>query len=125
MKRFTELTREEQLEILTAWLDGKVERYNHYYEKWLPELSEAFFANSRYRIKPTTLNINWSVIDKKWNFAAMDENGEIYLYELEPACDSFCWMYVDYTDSVEITNIFPDIDKDVNWETSLTERPNE
>lgn len=88
------------------------------------ELSIILFPtmNYEYRIKPTPLPISreaWSFINKTWQYAAMDECGAICLYERRPTKGSRGWD-TDFNVSDCPLNINTD---GINWETSLTERP--
>lgn len=81
--------------------------------------------DKKYRIKPTSTPLPitrelWSYIDKRWRFIVMDENKEIYLYEERPFTNGKGWSpcFGDYSECP--LNINTD---GINWETSLTERP--
>lgn len=82
--------------------------------------------NYEYRIKPelasTPLPISreaWSFIDKTWQYAAMDECEAICLYERKPTKGVRGWD-TDFS----VSDCPLDINTDgINWETSLTERP--
>lgn len=82
--------------------------------------------NYEYRIKPTPtltpLPISreaWSFTNKTWQYAAMDECGAICLYERKPTKGVRGWD-TDFSVSDCPLNINTD---GINWETSLTERP--
>lgn len=64
------------------------------------------------------LSINWNLIDPKYKFAAMDENGEIYLYTSEPY---IFYNYWDSKDPLKFFKIFM-CDDTSNWKQSLTTR---
>ncbi|MFQ1007656.1 hypothetical protein ACFX2S_05665 [Gilliamella apicola] len=77
-----------------------------------------------YRIKPTPTPLPisreaWSFINKTWQYAAMDECGAICLYERKPTKSGRGWD-TDFNVSDCPLNINTD---GINWETSLTERP--
>ena len=77
----------------------------------------------KYRIKPTTpLPISrelWSYIDKQWKYVAMDKNKKIFFYEKRPIISEFDWR-----DSLSVARSPFNINTNgINWETSLTERP--
>ena len=90
------------------------------------ELSTILFPtmNYEYRIKPTPTPLPisreaWSFIDKKWHYAAMDKCGAICLYERKPTKSGRGWD-TDFSVSDCPLNINTD---GINWEASLTERP--
>ena len=62
----------------------------------------------------------WGFIDKIWRFMAMDRSKIIYLYEEKPTTSVGIWLPKDGSYSQCPLNINTD---DINWETSLTERP--
>lgn len=77
-----------------------------------------------YRIKPTPTPLPisrdlWSHIDKKWQYAAMGYCGSIIFFERKPTKGGSGWdSYFNVSDCP--LNINTD---GINWETSLTERP--
>ena len=91
------------------------------------ETSTILFPSMNYEyrikpIKPTPLPISreaWSFINKTWQYAAMDECGAICLYERKPTKGVRGWD-TDFSVSDCPLNINTD---GINWETSLTERP--
>ena len=78
----------------------------------------------KYRIKPTLTPLPisrelWGYIDKKWQYAAMEQDGRIFFYHAKPIIDGDYWRApANMSDSP--LNINTD---GINWETSLTERP--
>lgn len=80
----------------------------------------------QYRLinKQTPLNISqeiWSIIDPKYNYAAMDKNGEIYFYENEPQPDIGDEYF--YWDPCGVLSIFSIDTANIIPELSLTKRP--
>lgn len=82
-----------------------------------------------YRIKPisTPLPISrelWSYIDKKWLYAAMDEDKKIHFYTKTPILECDEWRFIKRCDSDDWIECALNINTNgINWETSLTERP--
>lgn len=83
--------------------------------------------NYKYRIKSkpitTPLPISrelWSYIDKRWRFIAIDKSGTMYLFLDKPTARDGLWLPVGGVYSQCPLNINTD---GINWETSLTERP--
>ena len=117
---------EHWVQIILARLQGvPIEYYSVIYHEWLgANCCSIDIDNTTYRIKPkpTPLPISreaWSFIDKKWQYAAMDECGAICLYERKPTKSGRGWD-TDFNVSDCPLNINTD---GINWETSLTERP--
>lgn len=90
------------------------------------------WAQYDYRIKKsspdsTPLNIPWDWIDRAYNYAAMDRDGSVWLFTHTVVHSESQWYSQagDYElESFEFDTISEDVVKqDVNWKTSLTERP--
>ena len=77
-----------------------------------------------YRIKPTPTPLPisreiWSHLDKRWQYAAMDEDGRIFFYNTKPTRE-----FEDWSASSDMSDCPLNINAyGINWETSLTERP--
>ena len=117
---------EHWIQIILARLQGvPIEYYSVIYHEWLgTNCCSIDIDNTTYRIKPkpTPLPISreaWSFINKTWQYAAMDECGAICLYERKPTKGVRGWD-TDFSVSDCPLNINTD---GINWETSLTERP--
>ncbi|OCG58747.1 hypothetical protein [Gilliamella sp. GillExp13] len=81
----------------------------------------------KYRIAPqsTPLPISremWTLIDRTWNYAAMDANGRVFFFERKPylvATDKLWSSNTGkYTGCALAINI-----EGINWKWSLTKRP--
>ena len=44
-------------------------------------------GSSIYRVCPTSMQVDWSHIDKKWNHIRVDSNGGVYIYANKPYLD--------------------------------------
>jgi len=92
------------------------------------ELSIILFPtmNYEYRIKPTLIATPlpisremWSYLDKRWRYAAMELDGRIFFYNTKPTREPESWSASsDMSDCPMNINVYG-----INWETSLTERP--
>ena len=118
---------EHYVQILLAkmrWIP--VEHYAECFNEWWNADNTTINITKKYRIKPepapTPLPISrelWSYIDKKWKYAAMGDCGVIFFYERKPTKGGSGWdSYFNVSDCP--LNINAD---GINWETSLTERP--
>ena len=90
------------------------------------ELSVILFPtmNYEYRIKPkpTPLPISreiWSHLDKIWKYATMDRDGLTFWHQEKPTQNHLGWGSVDYRSTYPLNFN----SEGINWETSLTERP--
>jgi len=111
--------------ILARLRDIPLEAYSHLDGKWIDAGDDcSIFMDYEYRIKPisTPLPISrelWSYIDKKWSYAAMEQDGRIFFYHAKPIIDGDYWS-APANMSESPLNINTD---GINWETSLAERP--
>ncbi|OTP90518.1 hypothetical protein B6D12_05965 [Gilliamella apicola] len=123
---------EHWIQIILARLQGiPIEVYSILDNKWIDAGDDcSILMEYEYRIKQTQIAVPlstplpisreaWSFIDKKWQYAAMDECGAICLYERKPTKSGRGWD-TDFNVSDCPLNINTD---GINWETSLTERP--
>lgn len=63
------------------------------------------------------LKINWDLIVSKFKYAAMDANGDIYLFTTEP------YIFANYWDSKDYLKFFKKYDGETDWwKTSLIKR---
>ena len=117
---------EHWVQIILARLQGiPIEVYSIINNKWI-DLGDdcSIFMGYEYRIKPTPTPLPisrdlWSHIDKKWQYAAMGYCGSILFFERKPTKGGSGWnSYFNVSDCP--LNINTD---GINWETSLTERP--
>lgn len=127
MLPFKDMSDEDKLRIVNACI-ASTEHVQYYIQNHWTNKSDGWIGmDSAYRVKkatelPTPLNIPWEHIHPQWKYAAMDENGNVFLYTSEPfsvkadeqwsCCDMF-------TDTICL-NINTD---NVTWELSLTKRP--
>lgn len=115
---------EHMVQILLAKMQGiEVEFYAYHCEKWISSVARDIDLDTNYRIKSHELPITkemWAMIDKKWKWAAMDEDGEVYFYTKNPSSDNCLWRY----DFGKYRGCVLAIDTDrIDWRKSLTKRP--
>jgi hypothetical protein len=73
--------------------------------------------------KPATkkLDINWDFVNPKFNYAAIDDGGRVFFYELKPNFLTSIWVSdggeVVHADLLHIDTT------DIDWKDSLTHRP--
>jgi len=75
MKAFSKLTRDEKLELLTAWVDGGVIEYDAG-KGWLKVDRPTWNPDFTYRIKSAILEVGKTYADKygdKWTCIAVDD----------------------------------------------------
>lgn len=117
---------EHMVQILLAKMQGlEVEFYDNYCEKWVTAIVSYSYIDldAKYRIKSHELPITkemWRMIDEKWKWAAMDEDGEVWFYKEKPYNTGEGWHIDSWG---YILNILA-IDTDgIDWRKSLTRRP--
>lgn len=118
---------EHYVQILLAKMQGiPVEHYAECFNEWWNADNTTINITKKYRIKPepapTPLPISreiWSHLDKRWQYAAMDEDGRIFFYNTKPTRE-----FEDWSASSDMSDCPLNINAyGINWETSLTERP--
>lgn len=117
---------EHWVQIILARLQGiPIEVYSIINNKWI-DLGDdcSIFMGYEYRIKskPTPLPISreiWSHLNKIWTCATMDRDGRTFWHQEKPTKNHLGW------DSVDSRSTYPlnFNSEGINWETSLTERP--
>lgn len=115
---------EDLVQILLAMKQGFYVEVD-YGAGWTKAIILLHDGNFKYRINPnpTPLPISrelWSYIDKRWRFIAIDKSGTMYLFLDKPTARDGIWLPVGGVYSQCPLNINTD---GINWETSLTERP--
>ncbi|MDF7671143.1 hypothetical protein PT276_08065 [Orbaceae bacterium ESL0721] len=87
----------------------------------LPDL-----ARKKYRIKPkaTPLPIPWEVIPSNWKFAAMDSDGEVFIFTGEPyILERGLQWWCRSAFEVRFADILKIDTTGIDWRKSLTKRP--
>ena len=119
---------EHWVQIILARLQGiPIEVYSIINNKWI-DLGDdcSIFMGYEYRIKPepisTPLPISreiWSHLGKIWKYATMDRDGRTFWHQEKPTQNYLGWGSVDYRSTYPLNFN----SEGINWETSLTERP--
>lgn len=133
LKPYSELTREEKHVLLDAALDMNVEYTYSHGNSWYSKDSVCveFYNDTIYRTKPKEykkLDIPWQHIDEKWKWAAMDGDGEIFLFEDKPnfeGCSS-TELWIISSSKGKYANLHDILKLDTTGivaEHSLTQRP--
>lgn len=89
---FGNLSKEDKLEFVEAFLDGEYVSVSTVNPNENPIISSrlvgANFQNIYYyMITKKTPTINWDMIKKEFKYLAIDEDGDVYLYEEEPLAE--------------------------------------
>lgn len=91
--------------------------------KW--KVNHIFMEPHEIRIKPkhTPLNIPWAAIDERFNATAMDKNEDVWFYESTPIKNHNKWTPKIEELAVSVSGIFAIDTSSIDWENSLTKRP--
>lgn len=124
MKPFGQLSREEKLELMTAWVDGKQMEVNFGGDRWL-EVDPMWTAGASYRVAPPPpikATIPWEHIKPEYKWAAMGQSGYWYFYDEKPEKGHASWIVSHRGSSTPMKAlIFPE--GNMPWDQSLVERP--
>jgi len=133
MKTFGELSREEQIALFTAWLDGGEIEYTRNNSDWWSASNPIWNAGRAYRVKETLPSINWDHVGKEFNYLAGDQDGNYWLYGCEPYIPpgSVCWSTrktEDTSAALWVSNdwgaLFASFKPgNCDWQDTLIERP--
>lgn len=117
----------DKLDVMQAYLDGKEIQRSYYLNQWEEdELPSWNWADYQYRIKPEIpqkqLVIPWEHIKPKYKWAAMDKDGELFVFVCSPKQENTLWwdQLEGGCESINVLNIDTD---GVDWKQSLIERP--
>lgn len=126
MLPFKDMSDEDNLRIVNACI-ASTEHVQYYIQNHWTNKSDGWIGmDSAYRVKkatelPTPLNIPWEHIHPQWQYAAMDKNGNIQLFTIEPTLGRSRWC-ADCSDYLVGSCVFNIKTDNINWELSLTKR---
>ena len=85
MKTFGELSREDQLALFEAWLDGKTIEFKSFLsgDGFMVNHHPSWDSRGCYRVALTKPSINWDHVHPMYRFMATDKSGHTYLYTHE------------------------------------------
>ena len=118
-------------DLIKAWADGAEIQYHYGDYGWIDTSYPQWWEFNNYRIKPKEqkkLNIPWELIKPEFTQAAMDENGEVFVFtqeEISFIATGRYWCFNDwYVGKYTIISESLTIDTDgIDWKESLTQRP--
>lgn len=129
-KAFGQLSRQEQLDLFSAWLDGKViEYYNINNEEWEPIIGckPLWLDNTVYRVAITKPSIDWKQVSLPFRWLAKDADGVAYLFTGKPFLENYLyygeWCVsngAQYSLALSHVSYNPGT---CDWKDSLVERP--
>lgn len=121
-RQFKDLTDEEKLLIINEKIKGNVELFRINPKVWSNAGKDSIAFYTVYRTKPTKkLDIPWQFIKPEFKWAAIDENGDIFLHIDKPVLGNSYWL--NYAPCKRINDTVNIDTTGVDWKTSLTQRP--
>ena len=85
MKKFGDLTKEEKMTLVAAWIDGEDVEHFCLPDQWHLVKQPSWQNNAAYRVRAEKRpQIDWSHVAPEYNWLAMDEDGDHWLYEEKP-----------------------------------------
>jgi hypothetical protein len=122
----------EKIAVMQAALEGKeIELRSHRGIKWITYDStvepEFNWHIVDYRIKEvpkTKPSINWDHVHPEFKWMATDEDGDTYLFSLEPSLRDYTWMVMIGL-CANATNWSSFVPGTCDWKDSLVKRPEE
>ena len=125
-KPFKNMTREERSAIVEAWLSSAgVEVFNIQSGGW-SALGDSYgiAGFNVYRTRPRQLVIPWEVIKPEYKWAAMDECGDVAVYDAKPVISDDSWICGLNGHGISFELHALNIDTaGIDWRESLTARP--
>jgi len=124
MKKFGELTRNEQFEIFSAWLDGKkIEFLDPEGVEWIYIGPPAWRSGCIYRIASTKPSANWDHVHPDYNYLATDACGKSYFYPRMPNKNKGAWVPLN-SGCYPVAEVFISFKPGTcDWQDSLVVRP--
>ena len=129
MKPFGELSREEQLKLFSAWLDGKtIEVLDVSYDtgKWFDITNPHWCLNRAYRVKPEPKipdSINWDHVASEYCYMVRRPDGGVVLATEKPL--KYKELYWVIHGRAIGGGVFKSlVIGNLPWDQSLVERPN-
>lgn len=115
---------EDKIKVMQAFLEGEEIEARAGESDWHHIEDPSWnWASMEYRIKEKnySLDIPWDLIKDKWRWAAMDGDGEIFLYTEMPSPATYGWVCPKgYYFNCHLKISKPDTKY---WRRTLTERP--
>lgn len=129
MKNFGDLSRKDQLELFSAWLDGKTIEYHIEYDTWVTCDMPYWYEKVIYRVKPEPKipdSINWDHVASEYSYMVRQPGGAVLLSTEKP-CKCIVSQELHWRVPGKYVNAgcFKSlVIGNLPWDQSLVERPN-
>ena len=125
-KPFGTLDIETKLALCRAGYEGKViECLRIANGRWSVVIEPTWFPDCIYRLRPEPLrdiSLPWAALDARWQWAARDESGNVWIYDERPDTGTALWKSGCLC--LEVTGLFANFDPgNKPWDESLVRRP--
>lgn len=121
-KAFRDMTAEERSAVVEAKISGiGVEFFCTGTKAWVESVGDAIAVSTAYRTKQRKLEIPWEHIKPEFKWAAMDEDGAVYIYNNKPIMGRDGWDW-DEGALAGINNVLNIDTSGIDWRESLTQR---
>lgn len=123
MLPFEELLIEQRNQVVAAWLRGNLEVYSNGFNGYIRAPISALSRTGIYRIPEKKLEIPWDIIEDQWLWAAMEKDGCVSLFNMEPRYSKITGYWA-VGQAYKRTPLPLKIDTaGIDVETSLVQRP--
>ena len=122
MKLFGQLTREEKLKLMAAWVDGKTIQFNsNSGSGWGRIGHPTWLSDCEYRIALEKDYIDWSHVSPEFKFLARDADGTSFLYSHRPEKGIEHWCFKEGV-GVKLKGFASYKKGTIEWDESLLAR---
>lgn len=122
---FGNLDIETKLALCRAHFEAKVIEVRHGGGGFEVCSAPAFYHDVIYRLQPEPMrdiSLPWAALDDRWQWAARDEIGSVWIYDERPDIGTALWKSGCLC--LEVTGLFANFDPgNKPWEESLVSRP--
>jgi hypothetical protein len=129
MTEFGKLPREEQLALMSYWLDTGTIEVLAYSDNWYSCDNPSWYPKGYYRKPVTKPSIDWDQVSLGYNYLATDKDGKSYLYSTYPDASVYEDMFCGTSKALGVpvkAEIFSSFVKgNCDWLDSIVERPSQ
>lgn len=121
MKTFGELTRDEKIALMTAWVDGESIEYED--AGWHSIGYPSWTDDCAYRVAKTKPSINWDHVHPDYIAISTDRNMLSFAYKKRPHVEGSMWSYISETSHSGVCSYASFKPGNCDWKDSLVMRP--
>lgn len=121
VKPFGQLSREEKIELIAAWVDGKEIQLRYSDSTWHKVTRPNWDDTCHYRVATVPDSINWDHVSPEWKYLFRSTTGTAYLSDSPPYKTRTCWVNIGKP--LKATSFVSYSQGTTDWKDSLVERP--